>query len=65
LNGYNAHVKWNRYIQRLNYKLALLGEWKPDDKAKWTRTLDAAGIFEYGFILQDRTSYSRTVTVRL
>ncbi|MDR2560766.1 MAG: hypothetical protein LBC63_03215 [Holophagales bacterium] len=35
-------------------KIVLLGEWKPDDIAKWNQTLGSDEIFGHGFILLDR-----------
>jgi len=35
-------------------KIVLLGEWKPDDLAKWNQTLGSDEIFGHGFTLLDR-----------
>jgi hypothetical protein len=35
-------------------KVVLLGEWKAEDRDKWTEVAKTAGIYEHGFILLDR-----------
>jgi hypothetical protein len=39
-------------------KIVLLGEWKPDDLAKWNQTLGYDEILGHGFILLDRSKFS-------
>jgi len=39
-------------------KIVLLGEWKPDDIAKWNQTLGSDEIFGHGFTLLDRSKLS-------
>ncbi|MCL1893339.1 MAG: hypothetical protein FWG02_03740 [Holophagaceae bacterium] len=56
----NIGQDYHYLISKPNYKVILLGEWASADKAIWRRTLDAEGIFEYGFTLFDRAAYGRT-----
>jgi len=39
-------------------KIVLLGEWKPDDIAKWNQTLGSDEIFGHSFTLLDRAKFS-------
>lgn len=39
-------------------KIVILGEWGASERNKWRETLSADGIFEHGFILLDRGSFT-------